>query len=87
MAGDSRRSASFLVQGVRVTTRTVLLELDAVRIVTPILTRDVVAVLALLAGQGDFRTQVVLGHWCASFFSVVHLRVARAGLEPATQRL
>ena len=56
---------------VRVAARAVLLELDAVRVVATVLASDVVAVLALLAGQSDLRSQVVLSQWSASFVSFV----------------
>ena len=79
----------------------VLLELHAVRVVATVLPRDVVAVLALLAGQRDLRPNVGGSHDGVPFYSriletnpVQHRPgdgvdqvVARAGLEPATQRL
>ena len=77
---------------VRVAAWAVLLKLKTVWIVTTVLARDVVTVLAVLARHRCLGTNVVLCHW-------VHLPlgpwadrvffefVARAGLEPATQRL
>ena len=38
--------------------RAVLLQLEPVGVVPPVLAGDVVAVLALLAGQGDLRTDI-----------------------------
>src|SRR5215469_4388387 len=42
--------------------RAVLLQLDPVGVVTPVLARDVVAVLALLAGQRDLGPNVCRSH-------------------------
>src|SRR5262245_8013960 len=42
--------------------RAVLLQFHPVRVVTPVLARDVVAVLALLAGQGDLGPHVSGSH-------------------------
>ena len=69
--------------GVLLAGRAELLQLDAVRVVTPVLARDVVAVLAFHARQGDLGTDVRFRHDVP--FLVVF--VAEAGLEPATQRL
>src|SRR3954451_14650929 len=55
---DDPRSARLAVHRVLAVVRAVLLDLEAVGVVPPVLARDVVAVLALLAGQGDLRTDV-----------------------------
>src|SRR3712207_9484814 len=52
------RSARLAVQRVLAVTRAVLLQLEPVGVVPPVLAGDVVAVLALLAGQGDLRTDI-----------------------------
>src|SRR3954468_21024603 len=52
------RSAGLAVQRVPAVLRAVLLQLEPVGVVAPVLAGDVVAVLALLAGQGDLRTDV-----------------------------
>src|ERR687890_212681 len=52
------RSARLAVDRVLAVVRAVLLDLEPVGVVPPVLPRDVVAVLALLAGQGDLRTDV-----------------------------
>ena len=80
----------------------VLLQLHAVRVVAPVLPRDVVAVLALLAGQRDLWPYVGGSHWGVPFcvrdnwtdtlagplaVQAIGKVVAEAGLEPATQRL
>jgi hypothetical protein len=54
------RSARLLVHGVRPAPATVLLELDAVRVVLLVLVRMVVATLALLASERDELTHVVI---------------------------
>jgi hypothetical protein len=99
----------FLVGLVLAAVGAVLLQLQAVRVVAPVLPRDVVAVLALLAGQRDLRPYVGGSHDGVPFWArdrnmrAVGDRdlatsrpraepregkvVARAGLEPATQRL
>ncbi len=46
------------MQRVRVATRAELLHLEAIGIVSPILLGDVVALLAVFARHGDFRTNV-----------------------------
>src|SRR4051794_26061286 len=51
-------SAGLSVHGVLAVLRAVLLQLEPVGVVAPVLAGDVVAVLALLAGQGDLRTYV-----------------------------
>src|SRR5215211_647502 len=55
-------SAGLAVRRVLVAVRAVLLELQAVRVVPPVLLRDVVTVLALHASHGDLRTNVGGGH-------------------------
>src|SRR5580693_9260228 len=54
--------ASLAVRPVAAAVRAVLHQLHAVRVVAPVLPRDVVAVLALLAGQGDLRPHVGGSH-------------------------
>src|SRR5664279_1942801 len=77
------------VRGVRAAVRAELLHLEPVRIVAPVLLRDVVAVLAVLAGQCDLWTDVGgLRHGGLYCFGVEtsctrRKRVAEAGLEPA----
>src|SRR4051812_12804747 len=57
--GEPRpRSAGLAVQGVPAVVRAVLHQLEPVGVVAPVLAGDVVAVLALLAGQGDLRTDI-----------------------------
>ena len=46
------------MHGVLIAVRAVLLRLESVRIVAAVLLRDVVAVLAVLARQGDLRSDV-----------------------------
>src|SRR5215469_18761120 len=81
--------------------RAVLAQLKPVRVVAPVLARDVVAVLAFLAGQRDLGPDVSRSH--EARLSLVRsveaarqsrgagmldgVSVAEAGLEPATQRL
>src|SRR5438094_10462529 len=60
-----RRSAGLAVRGVLAVVRAVLLQLEPVGVVAPVLASDVVAVLALLAGQGDLRTDVGCCHGSA----------------------
>jgi hypothetical protein len=90
--------AGFPVGSVSTAVRAVLLELQAVRVVAPVLPRDVVAVLALLAGQRDLRPYVSGSHdgvpfWVRDMDDLAGPPgwndevVAEAGLEPATQRL
>jgi hypothetical protein len=54
-----RRSARLLVHGVRPAPATVLLELDAVRVVLLVLVGVIVATLAFLASERDELTHVV----------------------------
>src|SRR5689334_22574586 len=56
------RSARFLVSPVRSAVRAELLQLDAVRVVAPVLLGDVVAVLAHLARERDLRSHVSGSH-------------------------
>src|SRR5215217_1325603 len=51
-------SAGLAVDRVPAVLGAVLLQLEPVGVVAPVLAGDVVAVLALLAGQGDLRTDV-----------------------------
>jgi len=57
--------AGFLVHGVRIAARAVLVHLKAIRVVTTVLLGDVVALFALLARQGDLGANVALGHGSA----------------------
>src|SRR5215472_9664186 len=50
------------VRPVAAAVRAVLLQLDPVGVVTPVLARDVIAVLALLAGQRDLGPNVCRSH-------------------------
>jgi hypothetical protein len=54
------RSARLLVHSVRPAPATVLLELDAVRVILLVLVRMIVATLALLASERDELTHVVI---------------------------
>src|SRR4051794_29560445 len=63
---DDPRSARLAVHRVLAVVRAVLLQLEPVGVVPPVLAGDVVAVLALLAGQGDLRTDVGGCHGCVS---------------------
>jgi hypothetical protein len=54
--------AGLAVRLVLAAVRAVLAQLDPVGVVTPVLARDVVAVLALLAGQGDLGPHVGGSH-------------------------
>src|SRR5215831_2070029 len=54
--------AGLAVRLVLAAVRAVLLQFHPVRVITPVLARDVVAVLALLAGQGDLRPHVGGSH-------------------------
>src|SRR3954465_13216004 len=58
-------SAGLAVQRVPAVLGAVLLQLEPVGVVAPVLAGDVVAVLALLAGQGDLRTDVGGCHGCS----------------------
>jgi hypothetical protein len=60
--------AGLAVRAVAAAVRTVLLELEAVRVVTPVLLRDVVAVLALLASQRDLRPDIGGSHGGVPFY-------------------
>src|SRR3978361_2110261 len=64
-ATATARSAGLAVQRVLAVVRAVLLPLEPVGVVAPVLAGDVVAVLALLAGQGDLRTDVGCCHGSA----------------------
>src|ERR1700709_1723005 len=77
------------VHRVLVVVRAELLDLQAVRVVAPVLPGDVVAALALLAGQRDLRAEVGGGMGGASLGVAGYPvgSVAGRGLEPATQRL
>src|SRR6266702_4533127 len=55
-------SAGLAVRLVLAAVGTVLLQFHPVRVVTPVLARDVVAVLALLAGQGDLGPHIGGSH-------------------------
>src|SRR5918993_2931320 len=95
------RSARLAVDRVLAVVRAVLLDLEPVGVVPPVLAGDVVAVLALLAGQGDLRTDVGGCHGALLALCVPRRRlptrrrrtpgdpsgVAVTGLEPVTQRL
>src|SRR4029450_4214958 len=86
---DDFWSARLAVRGVRAAARAELLQLEAVRIIAPVLLGDVVPRLALRAGQCDLRPHINgLGHSrVLKSLSVLVVPVAGAGLEPATQRL
>lgn len=84
------------MRGVLAAARAELRHLHAIRIIAAILLSDVVALLALGAGERDLRANVagLLGH--LSYFRAVRSvrsrvspigLVAGAGIEPATQRL
>lgn len=91
--------AGLAVRLVRLAVGAVLLQLKPIRVVAPVLPRDVVAVLALLAGQRDLRPNVGGSHLGVPFYVrdwdnphrcpcwETGRVVAEAGLEPATQRL
>src|SRR5438445_11683973 len=57
-----RALAGLAVRLVLAAVRAVLLQFHPVRVVTPVLARDVVAVLALLAGQGDLGPHIGGSH-------------------------
>src|SRR5215217_4136264 len=87
-------SAGLAVQRVLLVLGAVLHQLEPVGVVAPVLAGDVVAVLALLAGQGDLRTDVGGCHGALLALSVqgpdrdlCGAGVAVTGLEPVTQRL
>jgi len=61
-ADRERALAGLAVRLVLAAVRAVLLQFHPVRVVTPVLARDVVAVLALLAGQGDLGPHVSGSH-------------------------
>jgi hypothetical protein len=54
--------SGLFVNRVLVALGAMLLNLEAVGIVAAVLARDVITVLALLAGEGDLGTDVVAGH-------------------------
>src|SRR5215469_294876 len=95
-----RTLARLAVRLVLTAERAVLAQLKPVRVVAPVLARDVVAVLAFLAGQRDLGPDVGRSHG-APFSRAIggssrpvprsgnasRGSVAEAGLEPATQRL
>src|SRR5215475_6020788 len=67
--------------------RAVLLQFHPVRVVTPVLARDVVAVLALLAGQGDLRPHIGGSHEGVPFSRADPRRQARGtGERPSSGR-
>lgn len=77
----------------RAATRAILHELETIRRVTTVLFRNVVALLALRAGQSNLRANVrsLASHpfsfQSARRFLTEDEPVAGAGLEPATSRL
>ena len=79
------------MQRVHAVVAAVLLHLDPLAVVVLVLGRDVVAVLADLALQGDLDPPLVLRHvgllWLIARCSSAEIVVAAAGLEPATSRL
>src|SRR5215467_2294076 len=79
----ARASAGLAVGLVLAAVRAVLLQFHPVRVVTPVLARDVVAVLALLAGQGDLRPHVSRSHVGVPF-SAVDPRARPAGADGYT---
>src|SRR3712207_5223243 len=83
------RSAGLAVDRVLAVLRAELLQLEPVRVVAPVLAGDVVAALALLAGQGDLRTDVGGCHGALLALSVPGRARGRAGGCPhgrATRR-
>ena len=60
--------ASLAVRAVAAAVGAVLLQLKPIRVVAPVLPRDVVAVLALLAGQRDLRPNVGGSHVGVPFY-------------------
>src|SRR5580765_2838921 len=100
-AGRSRRarptrSAGLAVRLVAAATRAELLQLHAVGVVAPVLLGDVVALLALGAGERDLGANVgaLAGHGksfcrscCRSRTTFGRPCVVGAGFEPATPRL
>src|SRR6185437_12189501 len=68
-AGRPRRLARLAVRLVLPAERAVLAQLKPVRVVAPVLPRDVVAVLALLTGQGDLGPDVGRSHGGVPFSS------------------
>ena len=86
------------MRGLLAAARAELRELETVGVVPTVLLGDVVALLALGAGERDLRANLraLLGHYC-HFLQVIsslpselidlRFSVTRAGLEPATQRL
>ncbi len=65
-----------------------LLQLKAIRVITPVLLSDVVPLLALCTSQRNLWPYIDgLGHGRPQILSVLVVPVAGAGLEPATQRL
>jgi hypothetical protein len=56
--------------------RAVLLDLETIRVVTPVLLRDVVPVLALLASQRDLKPDIGGSHGWSAFLheSLVYTR-------------
>jgi hypothetical protein len=63
--------ARLSVRGVLVAARAVLLQLESIRVVTPVLLRDVVTFLALHAGQRDLRAYVGGCHGSDSYFQTI----------------
>src|SRR6266540_6550712 len=89
------RSAGFAVVGVVVAAGAVLLQLKTIRVVTPVLLGDVVALLADGARSEERRADVgCLGHCCLFLSGLRRFAqsrstgrwVAGAGVEPATPR-
>ena len=68
LAGDREGLSGLAVRTVALAVGAVLLQLKPVRVVTPVLPRDVVAVLALLAGQRDLRPNVGGSHVGVPFY-------------------
>ena len=55
---------------VLVALRAMLLDLKTIRIITAVLTRDVIAIFTFFASQGDFWTNVVTSH-CRAFHVLI----------------
>ena len=68
MTALARELAGLAVRAVSAAVGAVLLQLKPIRVVAPVLPRDVVAVLALLAGQRDLRPNVGGSHVGVPFY-------------------
>src|SRR5262252_3826034 len=85
--GCSQRASAGLAVGlVLAAVRAVLLQFHPVRVVTPVLARDVVAVLALLAGQGDLGPHVSGSHEGVPFSRTDPREARGTGEHPSSGR-